>query len=88
MTATNSLSNSRRDARASRRGTVAVLVAVLSVPMFGMAAFAVDYGYILWIRTELQRAVDAAALAAVQELAPATDGSQDLDAVRATDSQS
>ncbi len=73
-----------RFAKGSRRGAVAVMVAVLSVPMLGMVAFGVDYGYILWVRAELQRAADAAALAAVQELVPASDGSQDLNAVRQT----
>ncbi len=43
----------------------------------------VDYGYLLKVETDLQRCADAAALAAVQDLIPADDGSQDLDAVRA-----
>ncbi len=67
-----------------RRGAVAVLVAVLMVPLLAMVAFAVDYGYVLKVRTDLQRTADAAALAAVQTLIPEADGTQDLDAVRAT----
>ncbi|MCX7427705.1 MAG: pilus assembly protein TadG-related protein [Planctomycetia bacterium] len=66
----------------SRRGTIAVLAAFLILPLLAMVAFAVDYGYLLKIRTDLQRAADAAALAAVQELVPAADGTQDLDKVR------
>ena len=47
-----------------------------------MLAFAVDYGYVLKVRTDLQRTADTAALAAVQNLVPETDGTQDLAAVR------
>ena len=60
------------------------MVAVLTVPLLGMVAFAVDYGYILKIRTDLQRTADAAVLAAVQNLVPSADGTQDLAAVRST----
>ena len=52
----------------SRRGTIIVLSAVLMVAMLGLMAFAVDLGYILTARTELQRAADAAALSAAWEL--------------------
>jgi len=49
-------------------------------------AFAVDYGYLLVVRTDLQRAADAAALAAVRDLAPNELGDQTgaEDAARAT----
>ena len=61
------------------------MLAVLFIVAFvGMLAFAVDYGYLLKVRTDLQRAADAAALAAVQDLTPAANRSQDLDAARAT----
>ena len=66
-----------------RRGTVAVLTALLMVPLLAMVAFAVDYGFLLKIRTDLQRAADAAALAAVQDLVPAPNGWQNVEAVRA-----
>ena len=66
-----------------RPGVTVVLVAVMIIPLMAMVAFAVDYGYLTVQRSELQRAADAAVLAAVPELIPATDGSQDLDAVRA-----
>lgn len=68
----------------SRRGSVVILVALLMIPLLIMVAFAIDYGYILKVRTDLQRAVDAGVLAAVQDLVPAPDGSQDLNVVRAT----
>ena len=66
-----------------RSGAIAVLVAILSIPLFAMVAFALDYGYLLVIRTDLQRAADAAALAAVRDLIPDSNGVQDLDTVRA-----
>ena len=49
-----------------------------------MVAFSVDYGYLLKTRASLQRAADAAALAAVRDLVPVADGTQDLAIVRAT----
>jgi len=67
-----------------RRGATLVLMALLTIPLLAMVAFAVDYGYLLKERTDLQRYADAVALAAVQDLVPAIDGSQDLGAVRAT----
>lgn len=50
--------------RSRRRGVIAILAAVFSVVMIGMAAFAVDIGYMLSVKEELQRTADAAALAA------------------------
>lgn len=49
--------------RASRRGNIIVLTAVLMVVMLGMIAFAVDVGYMYTMQTQLARSVDAAALA-------------------------
>ena len=57
----------KRDSRA-RRGNVVVMTAVLLTALFAMVAFAIDYGYIFHVRTELQRTADACALAAVQRL--------------------
>jgi hypothetical protein len=54
------------------------------VPMMAMVAFAIDYGYLLKTRAALQRAADAAALAAVRNLVPSANGTQNLAAVRAT----
>ncbi len=68
----------------SRRGAIAALSALLLVPMLALVALCVDYGYLLVVRTDLQRSADAAALAAVRDLIPAADGTQDLDRVRAT----
>jgi Flp pilus assembly protein TadG len=48
-----------------RRGVIAVFMAFLAVVMLGMIAFAVDIGYIVLIRTQLQVAADASAMAAV-----------------------
>jgi len=50
-----------------RKGAIAVFAAVLMVAFVAVVAFAVDIGYILHIRTELQRTADAAALAACWE---------------------
>lgn len=56
-----------------RQGAVAVLVAVLLVFLITLVAFAVDIGYVLVVRTHLQAAADASALAAVRDLPdPAT----------------
>jgi Flp pilus assembly protein TadG len=47
---------------------VAPLTAILIIPLLGMAAFAVDIGYIVLTQTDLQNAADSAALAGVQQL--------------------
>ena len=47
-----------------RRGAVIVLSAILMVVIFGMAALAIDTGYMFVVRAELQTAADAGALAA------------------------
>lgn len=67
-----------------RTGAIAVLSALLLVPLLGISALAIDYAYVLNVRTDLQRAADAAALAGVRELVPNSDGAQNLDSVRAT----
>ncbi len=48
----------------SRRGATLVLAAFLMVLMLGMVAFAVDCGYMVLVRSQLQGAVDSAAMAA------------------------
>ena len=60
-----------------RRGTIAILASTMMVMLLGMAAFSVDYGYILTARTDLQAAADAAVLAAARELVPDANGCQD-----------
>ena len=63
--------------KGQRRGAIAVLTALMMTFLVGMVAFAVDYGYLVKVRTDMQRAADAAALAAVQDLVPSTNGMQD-----------
>ncbi len=72
-----------RHPRQRRKGSILVLVALAAIPLLGMVAFAVDYGYLLKARTDLQRAADAAALAGTLNLEPDSEGYQDLEAVRA-----
>ena len=61
-------SDGRRPEDKSRRGAVIVLTAFLMIAMLAMVAFALDIGYILVAKTELQQAADSAAMAAVWEL--------------------
>src|SRR5262245_17794417 len=62
--------NSRKAThRWTRRGAVVVLSALLLVVMLGIVAFAVDIGYMLVVRTQLQAAAESAALAAAANLA-------------------
>ncbi len=65
-----------------RTGTVAALLAVLLLPLLAMLALFVDYGFLLYIRTDLQRSADQVALAAVRDLLPDDEGNQDTDAVQ------
>lgn len=58
----------RRDQmRSSRRGAITVLSALMTVVLLGVVAFAVDVGYVLSAKQELQRTADATALAACWE---------------------
>ena len=50
------------------RGAVAVMAAILSVALLGVAAFAVDFGQVYAKRSSLQSAADQAVLAAAAEL--------------------
>jgi hypothetical protein len=52
-----------------RRGAISVLAAFMSVMVLAMVAFAVDVGYVLSSKQELQRTADSAALAACWEYA-------------------
>jgi len=52
-----------------RKGAVAVLMAVLAVPLLGMVAFAVDTAWIAASKAKLQAAADAATLAGARQLA-------------------
>jgi hypothetical protein len=51
-----------------RRGAIAVLAALLILVAFAIVALAVDTGYMLLVRTQLQCAVDSAAIAAASVL--------------------
>ncbi|HLS19247.1 MAG TPA: pilus assembly protein TadG-related protein [Paracoccaceae bacterium] len=52
----------------AEKGAVALTVAILSPVLIGMAALALDIAYYRSVHSQLQTAVDAAALAAVQRL--------------------
>lgn len=51
-----------------RRGAILVLSAGLMIVMMSMLAFSIDAGYMFTMKTELQRAIDSAALAAAGSL--------------------
>jgi hypothetical protein len=57
----------RRD-ESQRRGAIVVLTGILCVVLLAMVAFAVDLGYLTLVRTELQNAADAAAMAGASGL--------------------
>ena len=52
----------------SEEGGVAILVAILMVALCGFVALVVDAGTLFVQRTQLQQAVDAAALAGAQDI--------------------
>jgi hypothetical protein len=55
--------------KVSRRpGAVAPLMALLAIPLLGMAAFSIDLGYLVLVQTDLQNAADAAALAGAEQM--------------------
>jgi Flp pilus assembly protein TadG len=67
-----------------RRGAITVLAAIMSLVALGLVAFAVDIGYILASKQELQRSADAAALAACWGYAERlANGAQPADAIAA-----
>lgn len=57
-------------------GAIAVIVAILSVVLLGMAAFAVDFGNAYAVKRQLSVAADAAALDAARAVAQAQSGGQ------------
>ncbi len=57
-----------RNAAGARRAAIAPLAALMMTILVGMLAFAIDTGYMVAVRAELQNAADAAALAAAQQL--------------------
>jgi hypothetical protein len=58
----------RRRIGRNRRGNVLVLAAFFMIVMMCFLAFAVDVGYMMKARTELQRSADSAAMAAAWQL--------------------
>jgi Flp pilus assembly protein TadG len=58
----------RASANEKRSGAIAPLAAVLMIFLVGMVAFAVDIGWIVLSKTNLQNAADSAALAGVDPL--------------------
>lgn len=65
-----------------RKGVVAILICVLLVPLLFLLAFSIDYGYLLYVKTDLQRGVDQAVLAAARDLTPNANGEQDKELVK------
>ena len=52
----------------TRRGSIAVLVAVTAIPLIIALGMAVDYARLLTVRTELQRSADSAAIAGARSM--------------------
>jgi Flp pilus assembly protein TadG len=61
-----------RDFRVSTRGNVAVLSAVLALPMVTAVGCVVDYTMAAMIRTKLQAAADAGTIATISSNSPVT----------------
>ncbi len=62
------VARSTQSDRPKRRGATLVLTALLLVAMLGLVAFAIDVGYIMLVRTQLQVAADSAVMAAAANL--------------------
>lgn len=60
--------NSARKVHRQQRGSVAIIVALSLAVLIGMIGLAIDLGRMFVIKTELQNAADACALAAAREL--------------------
>src|SRR5437870_10814734 len=54
--------------KTQRRGAIVPLFAILLIPILGMLAFSIDAGWMVLVRTDLQNAADAAALAGAEKL--------------------
>lgn len=64
----NKIYSSRLGCLRHQNGAVIVLVALLMTALIGVAAMAIDLSHLFWIRTELQNAADAGALAGAMGL--------------------
>jgi len=51
-----------------RKGAVALLACILLIPLLAMLAFAIDAGWMVLVKADLQNAADAAALAGAEKL--------------------
>ena len=60
----------RPSRRPERQGAIAVLFAMLIIPVIACVVFAIDVGYLNLVRAELQRAADAGALAGAAGMNP------------------
>jgi len=69
--------NCSRPVRPNRRGATLVLVALLIVFIIGICAFAIDLGYIMLVRTELQNAADSGALAGAGAMVQGQDAAEE-----------
>jgi Flp pilus assembly protein TadG len=58
----------RHTSRLRQRGSVIITVCLLTLFLLGFIGFALDFGRLFIVKTELQTAMDACALAAAQEL--------------------
>lgn len=67
----------KQHGRTQRRGAILVLSTVLLVVLFGFLSFTVDIGYITLVRTQLQNAADAAAIAGAHGLTVSPDDARD-----------
>ncbi len=66
----------RRTAK-RRRGAIIVLTAIMMIVLMGLLALSIDTGYMYTMQTELDRSVDAAALAGAASLVKGTDEASD-----------
>jgi Flp pilus assembly protein TadG len=65
-----------------QRGTILLFLVISLVALIGVAALATDVGHVWAVRTELQRTVDASALAAAANLVDPTNTTVTLDQAR------
>lgn len=62
--------------RKARKGNILVFSAILMIVLMAMIAFSVDVGYMYVMQAQLQRSVDAAALAGAADLSKSIDQAQ------------
>lgn len=68
----------------SRRGAIAVLAAILLIPALVVVAFAINLGYILVAKQEMQKAADSAALAGASQILVAQPSGNPYNGARAS----